>query len=375
MVESVKPMTQSGRSEDALAESWLRPLLESAPNPMIVVDRGRKIALISRGAEQLFGYGREELIGCEIELLIPERFRAQHPPQVASFLQERRARALGVKSELFGRRKDGSEVAIEIGLDSIDAPGGPFTLASIVDITARRHGEDELRRASEDLQKFAYVAAHDLQEPLRMVASYTDLLAQRYQGKLDPRADKYIYYAVDGAKRMHRLIADLLAYSRVASQGKPLERVSAEVVAKRVVDTLAEVTRRANASVSVGPLPIVQADEEQLGQIFHSLISNALKFQGEAPPVVEISATPLSDRWQFAVKDNGIGIDNQHMERIFQMFQRLHERAKYEGNGAGLAIAKRIVERHGGRIWVESAPQVGSTFFFTLGSASLPGLP
>lgn len=368
-------MIQEGTSEEAFAESWLRPLLESAPNPMIVVDRGRKIALVTRGAEQLFGYAREELIGSEIELLVPERLRTQHSRQVTSFLQEPRARALGVKSELFGRRKDGSEVALEIGLDSIDTPGGPFTLASIVDITARRHGEDELRRTCDDLQKFAYVAAHDLQEPLRMVASYTDLLAQRYQGKLDQRADKYIYYAVDGAKRMQGLIADLLAYSRVASQGKPLVPVSADAVAKRVVDTLAEVIRRANASVRIGPLPVVQADEEQLAQLLNSLISNALKFHGEDPAVVEISATPLNDRWQFAIKDNGIGIDNQHMERIFQMFQRLHERAKYEGNGVGLAIAKRILERHGGRIWVESASQVGSTFFFTLRSASLSERP
>jgi light-regulated signal transduction histidine kinase (bacteriophytochrome) len=346
-------MSQSETAEGPLAESWLRLLLETAPNAMLVIDRERKVALASQGAAQLFGYPCEELIGRELELLIPERQGA----------------------ERFGRRKDGSEVAVEIRLGSLEPQGGVLTLVSIADLTALRESEDELRRTSQDLEQFSYIASHDLQEPLRMVASYTELLAQRYQGKLDERADKYIYYAVDGAKRMQRMLTDLLAYSRVGSQGRPLVPVSAEAVVKGTVDSLAGAIRRANASVSVGPLPTVRADEEQLGQLFQHLISNALKFQREAPPLVEINATPLNDRWQFAVKDNGIGIESQQMDRIFQMFQRLHERGKYEGSGAGLAIAKRIAERHGGRIWLESKPQVGSTFFFTLEAAASPGQP
>jgi light-regulated signal transduction histidine kinase (bacteriophytochrome) len=348
-------MTQSETAEGPLAESTLGLIFAAAPNAMIVGDPRRRIALVTRGAQRFFGYRHDELIGREVELLIPGLFETGR--------------------ELFGRRKDGGEVAIEVELGSLETSGGQFTLASIVDITARRHCEDELRRCREDLEQFAYVTAHDLQEPLRMVASYSELLAQRYQGKLDERADKYIHYAVDGAKRMQRLLADLLVYSRVASQGKPLAPVSAAAVVKGVVDTLARAIRRANASVSVGPLPTVQADEAQLGQLFQNLLGNALKFQGGTPPVVEISAIAVNDRWQFSVKDNGIGIDRQHMDRIFQMFQRLHERNKYEGSGAGLAIAKRIVERHGGRIWLESEPQVGSTFFFTLQAATLPRQP
>lgn len=334
-------------------ESWFRLILEAAPNAMLVVDGGRRIALVSQGAEQLFGYRREELIGRQLDLLIPNGFPAQG-------------------RELFGRRKDGSEVAIELDVNSIETPGGLFTLASIADITACRQLEDELRRTREDLEQFAYIASHDLQEPLRMVSSYTDLLAQRYQGKLDERADKYIYYAVDGAQRMQRLLADLLAYSRVGSQGKPLKPASAATVVKRVVDTLAGAIRRANASVTIGALPTVRADEGQLGQLFQNLLGNALKFHGDGPLLVEIGATPLDGGWQFSVKDNGIGIDSKHKDRIFQMFQRLHERGKYEGSGVGLAIAKRIVERHGGRIWLESEPQVGSTFFFTLQAAAPP---
>jgi signal transduction histidine kinase len=348
-------MTQSETAEGPLAESYFRLIFEAAPNAIIVVDSGRTIVFVTRGAEQLFGYRREELIGRDLELLISKGF--------------------GTGRELFGRRKDGGEVAIEVTVSSIETPGGLFTLTSMVDITARRHGEDELRRCNEDLEQFAYVASHDLQEPLRMVASYTELLAERYQGKLDERADKYIHYAVDGAKRMQRLLADLLVYSRVGSQGKPLAPVSAEAVVKGVVDRLAGAIQKANASVRVGPLPTIQADERQLRQLFQNLIDNALKFQGETPPVVEIGAARLDDGWQFFVKDNGIGIERSHMDRIFQMFQRLHERGKYGGSGAGLAIAKRILERHGGRIWLESEPGCGATFFFTLQGATLGGQP
>jgi PAS domain S-box-containing protein len=366
-------VTQAEGAEGPVAESWLRLILEAAPNAMIVVDRARKIALVTQGAERLFGYRRDELIGRELEMLVRERFGGPHPSRVTALLQE--PRATGEGEELFGRRKDGSEVAIEIGLSRVETPAGPFTLASIVDVTARRHREAELRRSNEDLAQFVYITSHDLQEPLRMVASYTELLAQRYRGKLDERADKYIYYAVDGAMRMQGLLADLLVYSRVGSQGRPLVGVSADAVVKRVVDMRAGAIRRANASVRVGPLPSVRADESQLGQLFQCLLDNALKFRGDSPPVIEISATRLDDDWQFFVKDNGIGIDTQHMDRIFQMFQRLHERGKYDGNGAGLAVAKRIVERHGGRIGLESEPSVGSTFFFTLTAATSPVQP
>lgn len=346
-------MTEAHSAAGTLAESWFPRLLEASSAPLIVVDRAGAIVLITQGALQLFGYQREELLGRQLALLIP-------PSDGAT---------------LIGRRQDGSEIAIEISANSLETAGGPFTLTAVVDLTARRRSEDELRRSAEDLAQFAYIASHDLQEPLRMVASYSELLAQRYQGQLDERADKYIHYAVDGAKRMQQLLADLLTYSRVGSQGKPLAAVSAEAVLSGVVASLNGTIRRTNAHVSVGSLPNVLADRAQLAQLFQHLIGNALKFQGAAAPLVEIGATALNDCWQFSVRDNGIGIDSQHRERIFQMFQRLHERDKYEGSGAGLAIAKRIVERHGGRIWLESEPRVGSTFFFTLSAVPAAGQP
>jgi PAS domain S-box-containing protein len=348
------------------AERRFGMIVEAAPNAMLMIDRRRIITLINRKGEDLFGYPRDEIIGQPIELLLPEQLREPHAAHVAGYFAAPRDRPMGAGSELVGRRKDGSEVALEIGLSSVELPEGSFTLASVIDITERKRIEDEIRRSNSELEQFAYIASHDLQEPLRMVASFTELLGQRYRGKLDERADKYIFYAVDGARRMQQLVSDLLTYSRVGSQGGPLVAVSADAVLGRVLTSLAGPIRDTEAAFGIGPLPTVLADESQLGQLFQNLIANALKFRGEAPPRVRIDARVTGDRWLFSVADNGIGIEMQYAERIFQMFQRLHERGKFAGSGIGLAVVKRIVERHRGRIWLESTPGVGTTFYFTL---------
>ncbi len=224
----------------------------------------------------------------------------------------------------------------------------------------------ELTRSNEALQQFAYVASHDLQEPLRMVGSYTQLLARRYQGKLDDRADQYIAYAVDGVTRMQTLIQDLLAFSRVGAHEYIFQRISVKQVLDAVLLNLQEAIKEKGATVTVNSLPTVPADEAQLVSLFQNLIENALKYCGDEPPHVHISARQLDREWLFTVKDNGIGIDPQFTDRIFVIFQRLHSRAEYSGTGIGLAICKKIVERHNGRIWVESELGKGSLFSFTL---------
>ena len=236
-------------------------------------------------------------------------------------------------------------------------------------VSARQALEDtvaELKRSNADLQQFAYVASHDLQEPLRMVSSYTQLLARRYRGKLDSDADEFIGYAVDGANRMQTLIKDLLAYSRVTAQGKVFERVDCNGLLEEVLSNLRVADEQNRAVVTHDPLPTVMADRGQLGQLFQNLIGNAIKFRGEEPPQIHVSAEQRTGEWLFSVRDNGIGVGPQYAERIFIIFQRLHNREEYPGTGIGLAICKKIVERHGGRIWVVSHTGQGATFHFTL---------
>jgi PAS domain S-box-containing protein len=352
--------------ERKAAEERFRLVVEAAPNATLMVDGRGRIALINRKGEELFGYGREDLIGQPVDVLVPERMRRTHPYHVQGFFSAPAARPMGVGRELFAQRKDGSFLPVEIGLSPLELPEGRHTLASIIDVTERKRIDDDLRRSNADLEQFAYIASHDLTEPLRMVGSYTDLLAQRYREQLDERADKYIHYITDGARRMQRLVADLLKYSRVGSQGAQMKPVSAAGVVKNVLDSLGPLIRESGATIDVDPLPLVMGDEVQLTQLLQNLIGNAIKFRADRPPRVSIAAIECDDRWQFSVRDNGIGIDLRFSERIFQMFQRLHEKERYEGSGIGLSIAKRIVERHGGRIWLESTIGEGTTFYFTL---------
>lgn len=351
-------------------EKLFRVAFESSPSGMVMVDREGAIILVNREIERLFGYAREELLGKSIEMLVPRGMRAPHPELRAKYFEKPVSRAMGIGRDLFGRRRDGSEVPVEIGLNPIETDDGVCVLASVVDISARKRAELELKRSNEELERFAYVASHDLQEPLRTVASYVQLLERRYSDALDKDAKEFIGFAVEGAKRMQRLIDDLLAFSRVGTRGGEAVPIPADSAVDISIENLGAAIAESNAIIERGPLPIVLADATQLRLLFTNLIGNALKFHGPARPHVRISAVRDGAFWQFSVADNGIGIDPEYFERIFVIFQRLHLREEFAGTGIGLAICKKIVERHGGRIWVESRPGEGSTFLFTLRAES-----
>jgi PAS domain S-box-containing protein len=361
--------------EQAQFEAAFRQILESAPDSVLVVDHQGKIVLANQMLKQMFGYEPDEVIGESIELFMPERFRSGHVGLRENFLNNPHVRFMGTGLTLYAQRKDGNEFPVEISLTPLETHSGLMVSAAIRDISDRINIQheleqrlEELGRSNAELEQFAYVASHDLQEPLRVVASFAQLLSQRYEGQLDKDADEFIHYIVDGATRMQDLINDLLAYSRVSTKGKEFKATDCNKVLEQILQNLRFTIEDAHAEVTWKPLPTVMADESQLRQLFQNLISNAIKFRGDEPAKVHIWADQEDGQSIFHIQDNGIGIDPQYVERIFLLFQRLHGKKEYPGTGIGLAICKKIVERHHGRLWVESNPGQGSTFSFSIAS-------
>ncbi len=355
------------------SEARYRRLHQTMRDAFVQMDMTGRIVDANDAFQQMLGHEKETLLSMKEADLTPPRWRATVAGIVAEQVLPRG------KSEVFEKeyvRADGNRFPAELRTFLMtDDSRNPIGTWSIVrDVTQRKQAELErekaieaLKRSNEDLKRFAYVASHDLQEPLRMVASYTQLLAERYGDQLDEKAHKFIHYAVDGAQRMQALIRDLLAFSRVETRAQGFKPVDCNSALGVAIANLKAVIDETGTLVASGDLPNVPADESQLTQVFQNLISNGIKFrQPETTPHIRISAERLEEYWRFAVQDNGIGIDSKYKDRVFEIFQRLHTRNEYPGTGIGLAMCNRIVHRHGGRIWFESSPGKGSTFFFTL---------
>ena len=351
-----------------------RQIVETALDAFVGMDPSGLITDWNGQAERTFGWPRAEVIGRPFsDVAIPHRHRDAHMQGLRRFAATGDGPVLNQRIEIRALHRDGHEFPIELAICPIEWGEERHFAAFVRDVTEREqaHQElarkvDELARSNAELEQFANVASHDLQEPLRMVASYTQLLARRYQGRLDADADDFIGFAVDGATRMQTLIQDLLSYSRLTTRGQSFTITDAEGACDDALRNLQHAIANAQGVVSVGPLPRVLADATQLTQLFQNLIGNALKYRNHRKPAISVTAKPHGDLAIFSIEDNGIGIDGQYFERIFQMFQRLHTRKAYAGTGIGLALCRKIVERHGGRIWVESRLGEGSTFLFTL---------
>ncbi len=328
----------------------LERIISANPDAVVVTDDSGTVLFTNDAALDLFGAQEEDLIGESMSFAVRE----------------------GTISEIEILHRGESRTA-ETRVVDFTWQGKPAYLASIRDITERKRAEEairrqaeELARSNEDLQQFAYVASHDLQEPLRTVTSFAQLLEQRYKGQLDEQGERWIEHIVDGSNRMQTLIKDLLAYSRVSTHGQEFSLCDTNTVLRIALKNLGGAIETSGAEIAYGSLPKLPGDQNQLVSLFQNLLGNAIKYRGEQPLRIDIDVHQKNSEWLFSVQDNGIGIDAQFAERIFIIFQRLHSRKKYAGTGIGLALCKRIVDRHGGRIWVESELGQGATFFFTL---------
>ena len=351
--------------------------INSATNGILIADARQPdmpTVYCNAAFEKITGYAAEEVLGQNCRFLQG----TDHQQPGLDAIRQAVRQGTEAKAELRNYRKDGSPFWNELYIAPVKDQQGKLThfIGIQTDITQRKHQETELAnktrelaQSNAELQQFAYVASHDLQEPLRMVSSYTQLLGKRYRGKLDQDADEFIGYAVDGATRMQRLIRDLLEYSRVGAERQSFEETDCELVFQQAMQNLSASVLERHAEVTHDPLPIVRASPTHLTQIFQNLIGNALKFQGDAPPKIHVGVKALPDGWEFFVRDNGVGMPGDQLDRIFAIFQRLHGQSEYPGTGIGLAICKRIVGKYGGHIRVESEPGQGSTFYFTLTTA------
>ncbi|MFA5860764.1 MAG: ATP-binding protein [Candidatus Thermoplasmatota archaeon] len=350
------------------AEAKFRGLLETAPDAIVIVENSGLVVLTNAQAERMFGRPRDEMIGKRAETILPTRLRSEVGANKKSFFDISRASTAGEPLESVGLRADGREFPIEVTLSPIETESGTLVTAAIRDITDRKRAQSELERSNRELEHFAYVASHDLQEPLRTIAGFTQLLEQRYGEQLDDKGKSYVHRTVAGSKRMQSLINDLLAYSRIQTQGQPFSLVDLDAVVGSMLADLEAVIAQEGARVTRDELPTLYADPSQIGQVFSNLVRNAIKYRHpERKPVIHIGVKKDGDSWLFTVRDNGIGIEREYYDKIFVIFQRLSARTGDEGGtGLGLAITKKIVERHGGLIWVESTPGEGSTFSFSL---------
>lgn len=361
-------------------KKWLEVTLASIGDGVVATDADGRIAFFNRVAQTLTGWRAEQVIGRPLEEILRFERRDQGSAENPGLIALRERRSVDHSSGTLLVGHDGTRIDVDAnGAPTFDSAGRLVGSVLVLhDVTEReraarelRQRSDELDRSNRDLEQFAYVASHDLQEPLRAVAGPLQLLQRRYEGKLDERADEFIGHAVDGAMRMQKLIDDLLSYSRVGRVEDPKQPVQLDGALELALTNLTVVLQETEAQVTHDALPTVLGISTQLALLFQNLIGNALKFRKKDQQIrIYIGAQPDGDEWRISVADNGIGIAEQYFERIFVIFQRLHTRREYPGTGLGLALCKRIVEHHGGRIWLTSKPDEGTTFFFTLPRAA-----
>jgi PAS domain S-box-containing protein len=374
-------------AERTRAEERFRRVVEFAPNAIVMIDQAGQIVLVNGQTEQLFGYCRNELLGQAVEILVPERFRGPHPGYRAGFFAAPECRAMGVGRDLFGQRRDGSEVPVEIGLTPIETEDGLLVLSAIVDITERKEAEAQIHRLNADLERrvkqrtgqleaankeleaFTYTVSHDLRAPLRAIDGFSRIVLQEHGEAMPAEAREYLQDVRANTQQMGQLVDDLLAFSRLGRQAINKQRVEAAEVVQRCLEELCGQQAGRQVEIITGELAPCWGDVSLLKQVWMNLLSNALKYTARREvALIEIGSQPgdASEEQVYFVKDNGVGFDMRYAQKLFGVFQRFHRAEDYEGTGVGLAIVQRIVHRHGGRVWAEAEPDKGAIFRFAL---------
>ena len=365
----------------------IQTIYDASLDAVIIIDEEGKIVKWDNKSEKLFGWYEKEVMGVSLsEIIIPERYRASHVRGMKHFLNTGEGPILGRTVEVSALKKDSAEFDISLSISHVVVKEKRMFIGFIRDVTSRKKAEAKLYKSERDLEtnnreliqknreleQFTFVASHDLQEPLQTISGFVELLRQQYHGKLDSKADKYISFIAQSSDRMKLFVNDLLQYSRIGSQ-KTNEEVNCTVLLKEVLADLGKTIEETHAFICADPLPLISGHPSEIRQLFQNLIVNAIKFRkNDSVPRIKISAQKTKGAWDFSFTDNGIGIEEQHHERIFIIFQRLHTRNEYQGSGIGLSNCKKIVELHNGRIWVESKVGEGSTFHFTIQADDFP---
>lgn len=366
---------QADRLQDKLL---LQTVLQTVLDGLLVIDAKGTIQSFNAAAVKIFGYEPEEVIGRNVKMLMPEPYHSSHDTYLHNYLTTGEKKVIGIGREVTARRKDGIVFPMELGINEMQIEGRRMFVGTIRDITARKNAEAELKQmvdqlleSNTELERFAYIASHDMQEPIRMVTNFSEIVAKDYGHVLDDTGREYLNLVVNSGQRMRSLVEDLLAYSRVGNEGMHMAPFSGESALSGALENLKNLIDERNAEISFDPLPELYGNPVQFMRLVQNMITNAIKYQRKGNrPKIHIGVEDRQNEWLISVSDNGIGIKKEFAEQIFQPFRRLHTWDTIKGTGLGLAICRKIVENHGGRIWVDSLPGEGCVFYFTISKSS-----